>query len=203
MIDLFMDERGGGFFMRGKDQPALIARVKEIYDGAIPSGNSVAVYCLLRLSRLTADSKFEEAARRALEGFAEPLERNPFGSPVMFWAVDFALGPTQEIVIAGDPSADDTRQMVKALHARYLPRAIVLLHSSGAAGKAIERLAPYVAQQGPLRGQATAYICENFICQLPITDVATFLERLPSRQPRNAGTEGFRPDRLPGGEPDA
>ena len=103
MIERFWDERAGGFFLRGKDETPLIVPSKESYDGATPSGNSIAALVLLRLGRLTADERLESFGRRTLDAFAESLERAPSGSPQMLLAVDFALGPTKEIVIAGDP----------------------------------------------------------------------------------------------------
>jgi uncharacterized protein YyaL (SSP411 family) len=178
MIERFWDDQGSGFFLRGKDEAPLIVRSKEIYDGATPSGNAVAVLVLVRLGRLTADRRLEEFGRRALEGFAKTLERAPFGYPQMFSAMDFALGPTKEIVIAGDPAAPETVQMVQTIHERFLPRAVAVLHPEGHAGETIEALVPYVKTQEPLRGKPTAYVCEDFICKLPTTDLTTLAELL-------------------------
>jgi len=180
MLERFWDEDGGGFFMRDKGEPALIARVKEVYDGALPSGNSVAALALLRLGRMTANQRFEDAGRRTLETFAQTVERLPGGSPQLLIAWDFALGPTREIVIAGDRDAKSTSQFLEALRSRWLPGTVTLLHADGPEGDRarLEALAPFVTSQGPINGKTTAYVCEQYICKLPVTDVATFLSLL-------------------------
>ena len=178
MIDRFWDEQSSGFFLRGKDDSPLIIRSKEIYDGATPSGNSVAVLDLLRLGRLTGDQRLDEFGRRALEGFARTLEHSAFRYPQMLSAVDFALGPTKEIVIAGDPAAPETAQMLRTIHERFLPRVVAVLSPEGDSGKVIETLAPYVKLQKPIGGKPTAYVCENFICKLPTNDLTRFAELL-------------------------
>jgi uncharacterized protein YyaL (SSP411 family) len=178
MIERFWDEPGGGFFLRGRDEPPLIVQSKEVYDGATPSGNSMAAWALLRLGRLTANARFEEIGRRAIDAFAQALQRAPFGSPQMFIALDFAAGPTKEVVIAGDPTAPGTQAMIRATRERFLPRALTLLHPDGPAGTGLEALAPYVKPQRAIDGQPTAYVCENFICKLPTTDVARFIQLL-------------------------
>jgi uncharacterized protein YyaL (SSP411 family) len=169
MIERFWDEEGGGFFLRGKDEDPLIVRSKAAYDGATPSGNSIAALVLLRLGRLTMDGRFEQFGRRTLETFGETLERLPVGHPQMLIAADVALGPTIEVVIAGDPAAPATAQMVGLLHERFLPRAVTVLHPEGAAGDEIEALTPFVKTQEPLDGKPTAYVCERFVCKLPTT----------------------------------
>ena len=171
MLARCWDEAGGGFFLRGTDEPPLIAQSKEVYDGATPSGNSMAVVGLLRLGRLTGDARLEGFGRRALEAFAPALARSPLASPQMFSAVDLALGPTREIVIAGPPEAPDTTAMLQMLRERFLPRAVVLLHPPGPGGAAIEALAPDVAAQGMLEGKPTAYVCEHFVCRLPVHEL--------------------------------
>ena len=178
MIDQFWDEPQGGFFFRAKGEAPLIVRSKEIYDGATPSGTSMAVSVLLRLGRLTADERMASYARRTLERVAAWLTRAPFSYPQMLSAVDVALGPTREIVIAGDPSAADTAQLLRLVHDRFLPRAVVVRHPPGQAGAAIEALAPFVKTQGMLHGQATAYVCENFACRLPTSDPVKLAELL-------------------------
>ncbi|MBI3996219.1 MAG: thioredoxin domain-containing protein [Candidatus Omnitrophica bacterium] len=178
MVERFWDGSGSGFFLRDKDEAPLIVRSKDLYDGATPSGNSMAALVLLKIGRMTGDRHLEELARRALEGVAHTVERTPFGYPQLLIAVDMALGPIKEIVVAGDPAAPQTVQMRRAIHERFLPRAVTLLHPAGEAGKTIEALAPFVASQQPLQGRPTAYVCENFVCARPATDVNALIERL-------------------------
>ena len=190
MIERFWDDEGSGFFLRDKHDTPLIVRSKDSYDGATPSGNSVAALVLLKLGRLSGDQQLEELGRRALEGVATTVERAPFGYPQLLIAWEFALGPTKEIVIAGDPAAPTTIQMIEAIHESFLPRAVVVLHPPGRDGAAIEALAPYVKYQGPRQRQSTAYICEHFVCQLPITSAEALRDTLAS-----AGSGSFERQR--------
>ncbi|PIQ83546.1 MAG: thioredoxin domain-containing protein [Candidatus Omnitrophica bacterium CG11_big_fil_rev_8_21_14_0_20_63_9] len=165
----FRDPQESGWFLRDREEPALIVRPKEIYDGATPSGNSVATLILLRLGRLLGDDSLEASARKALEGFSQALARAPYGSPWLLCAVDMALGPAREIIIAGDLAQAATRAMVRALHQRFLPRDVSAVHEVGREGAALEALIPFVKQQQPLGGKATAYVCERFACQAPVS----------------------------------
>ncbi len=174
MIERFWDGRDSGFFLRGKDEPPLLVPSKEIYDGATPSGNSVAALVLLKVGRLTADERLEATGRRTLETFARSVEAAPFGYPQMLIAADVALGPTQEIVIAGDLAAPETGEMLRLIQERFLPRSVTVVHPTGPSGTAIEALVPYVKAQGPLNGRPTAYVCERFVCKLPTTSPETF-----------------------------
>ena len=160
MVERFWDETPGGFFLRGRDESPLIVQAKEIYDGATPSGSSVAVLTLLRLGRLTENTAMEALARRALEGVAGRLAQVPFGSPVMLAAADFALGPTREIVIAGDLKAADGAALWREAHRHFVPRAVM----AGAGATA------WTKSMGPVDGKAAAYVCEQFACQRPVTD---------------------------------
>jgi len=183
MVELFWDEQGGGFFLRSRQEPALIVRAKEVRDSATPSGNSVAVLALLRLGRLTGEERLETYGRRALDTFAASAAQAPFGSPQLLMAWDFALGPTKEIVIAGDPAAPQTAALVRAARQRFLPRAVTLLHPPGASGSTIEAIAPFIKAQDPLKGQPTAYVCEQFVCRLPVTTVEEFQGLLDDTRP--------------------
>ena len=168
MVDRFWDEARGGFFFRAREEAPLIVRAKEPYDGATPSGNSAAALVLLRLGRLTADERLERLGQRALAAFAPQLQETPFACPAMFAAADFALGPAQEVVIAGDPAAPGTAAMARAVRERFLPRTVVVLHPDG--------------PEPRLNGRTTAYVCEHFVCALPTDQLETLIERLDALQ---------------------
>ncbi len=181
MIRLFWDEQNGGFFLTGSDAEALLVRQKEIYDGAIPSGNSVAALVLLRLGRLTTERSFEEKARKLLEGFSGPVRQHPDGYPQLLIALDFALGPSREIVLAGQPEAFGMTAMIRAVYRRFLPNKVVALHPPGKAGEEIETLAPFLKGQATLEGNPTAYVCRNYACSLPTTDLDQLEKLLDGR----------------------
>ncbi|MDD4334087.1 MAG: thioredoxin domain-containing protein, partial [Desulfotomaculaceae bacterium] len=114
MIDLFWDAENGGFYFNGKDAEQLISRPKEVYDGAMPSGNSVALLNLLRLARLTANEKLTEIAERQIKAFSGSIGQYPWGYTHFLMGIDFMLGPTREIVIAGRAGETDTESMLRA-----------------------------------------------------------------------------------------
>ena len=178
MLDRFWDADAGGFFLTADDAERLLLRPKEAYDGALPSGNSVAALVLVRLGRMLADPSLEERAAGVMRAFSDDVGHNPASHAMMLCALDLALGPTHEVVVVGDPRKDDTRAMLDALRTRFLPHAVVLLRPEGEAGKGIVEVAPYLRDFGPKDGKATAYVCTHQLCQSPTTDVARMLELL-------------------------
>ncbi len=172
MIDLFGDDDRGGFYFAGRDGERLIARTKEIYDGAIPSGNSVAAFVLLRLARMTGKVEFERRAEGIMRYFAPVVRGAPAGFTGLLAALDFALGPTREIVIAGDAARDDARRMLAVLRGRFMPHAVILLTGDGPDRRALEGIVPAIREMEAVGGRATAYVCENFQCALPVTGAA-------------------------------
>jgi len=171
VIEKFWDASAGGFFFTPADGEALPARRKDATDGAYPSGNSVQALNLLRLGRMTANPDLEARAWGTLSAFAAIIERAPSAFAQLLQALDFALGPSQEVVIVGEPEAEDTRAMLAALRAAYAPRKVVLLRPVDEEDmQNVSELAPFVGDYVPLDGRATAYVCENFQCQQPTAD---------------------------------
>lgn len=186
MIRLFWDGEQGGFWLSGAHNERLIAPTKELYDGALPSGNSVAAHDLVRLGLLTMDASLQRYAQELFQAFAASLAQAPHAFTQCVIALDLWLGPSQEIVIAGDPSAEDTARMMRVIAERFLPRAVTVLHPSGPHAAALESLVPFVAAQQPLDGRATAYVCQNYQCRLPTTEpdrLASLLDELRGRTP--------------------
>ncbi|MCZ7546181.1 MAG: thioredoxin domain-containing protein [Anaerolineae bacterium] len=177
----FWDAEGGGFFATPGDGEELLVRQKEVYDGAVPSGNSVAMLNLLRLGRITAHAEFEDMAAQIGRAFSETIQRAPSAFTLAMMALDFGLGPSYEVVIAGEPDAEDTRAMQRALNAPFLPNKVVLLRPASDATPAIAHIARFTAEQGSIDDRATAYVCRNYQCALPTTDVAKMLSLLGVR----------------------
>ena len=178
MVEHFEDSERGGFFLNADDAEELLVRPKEIYDGAIPSGNSVAARNLLRLGRITGNTTYEEKADRTLRAFPEIL-RGPSAYAMLMSALDFAVGPSFEIVVAGEAGASDTREMLRAFQSRYLPHKVLLHRPPGdGSGLAIAELAPFTAAQGPIGGKATAYVCRDYACKKPTSEITEALKSL-------------------------
>ena len=166
--DHFWDSDQGGYFFSPDDGESLIARQKEAYDGAAPSGNSICLQNLLRLARLTGRTEFEERADLVLRAFGQLLEKHPVSFTSLLTGLEFSRGPSYEIVIVGELDAPDTREMLSALRKVYLPNKVILLKHAGNAG-ALAELAPYTGSMQALNDQATVYVCQNFVCNQPVS----------------------------------
>jgi uncharacterized protein YyaL (SSP411 family) len=179
MCQLFWDTEDGGFYFTAEDgSEELGARGKEIADMALPSGNSVAAWNLLHLAGLTGNGELEDAARGQLHAFGGAVESAPQAYTFYLCALDFSLGPPQEIVVAGEKDDTRTREMLQVLHAAYLPRAIILLNQPGNEGEKLAAISPNAAGKVPLDGIPAVYICENYTCQEPVTDPEELAERV-------------------------
>ncbi len=180
MIELFSDsdDEKGGFFFTGSDAEKLIVRTKEIYDGAVPSGNSVAALCLLRLGRMTGRTDLESVADALLEEFSGPVSGSPTAYTQVLIALDFALGPGREYVIAGERSTNDTESMIRMLAERFMPRSVTLFRPVGEGASEITAIAPMLEGMTAVDGKPTAYICENFRCAAPAVGMADMKKRL-------------------------
>ncbi|HET9952236.1 MAG TPA: thioredoxin domain-containing protein [Candidatus Eisenbacteria bacterium] len=172
MEELFADAAGGGYFFTGTDGEPLLARAKEIYDGAMPSGNSVAALVLLKLARFTGDSVHEGRAERLFRAFAKSAERVPSAHAQLLAALDFAIGPTREIVLAAERNDPRVAALLVAVRRPFVPNKVVLLRPAAGDGGPLRDLAPYVEGQTARDGAPTAYVCEGFACKEPVTDPA-------------------------------
>ena len=177
-ISHFWDSEGGGFYFTADDSEELLIRNKEIYDGATPSGNSVAALNLLRLARMTASPDLDRKAEIIARTFSGDIRQFPSAYTQMLVALEFALGPSYEVVIAGRAEADDTQAMLRELRSVFIPAKVVLLRPIDGDSPAITRLAGYTAEQVSLEGKATAYVCADYQCELPTTNSDKMLELL-------------------------
>jgi uncharacterized protein YyaL (SSP411 family) len=169
-IGRFWDDSNGGFFFTAADHEKLLVRQKEVYDGAMPSGNSVAMANLVRLGRLTANVQFSDRAEAVARAFASQANRMPSAHTHLLAALQMASAPSIEVVIAGEPSAGDTDRLLDVVRSRYLPNAVVLLVPDGEAGKKIRELAPFTENYTTIESRAAAYVCRNYECKLPTSD---------------------------------
>jgi uncharacterized protein YyaL (SSP411 family) len=173
MMAAFFDADAGGFWQSAADD--LIVRIKEDYDGAEPSGNSVAVLALLKLASITERADLRQAADRTLEFFAERARELPQAVPYLLGALDFRLQEPRRVVIVGDPAAPATRQLLVAAHSVYQPNQIVL----GNAGP-VDPFAPSLPRA---EGKPTAYFCTGTACREPTADASRLHELLREDAP--------------------
>jgi uncharacterized protein YyaL (SSP411 family) len=157
----------GGFYYTGNDSEEMILREKAVYDGALPSSNSVAAMNLLRLGRMTGNPGFEKQADLLIRSFSKQVVVLPVAFTHFMQALDFALGPAREILIAGDISSSATKEMINTVHRLYCPNRVLMLKDSGKSGEDLSEIAPFT---GPITSSSgpAAYICENFSCRNPV-----------------------------------
>ena len=177
MLRDFWDEDGGGFFSTANQSETLPVRPKELYDGAIPSANSVALLNLLCLARLTGDPKWDKLADDHLKAFAGTIKAQPTAFTFFLLGVDFMLQPGQEVVIAGDPNKTEARKMLAALNLNFAPHKVALVKSNQNA----ERLAKFAGYTDGLQlvgGKTTAHVCKGFACKEPTSDIEAMLANI-------------------------
>ncbi len=175
-IELFRDSEQGGFFGSAAGDTSLVLRVKEDWDGAEPSGNSVAIMNLLRLARITNRAAFRESAEKALAAFEPRLSQAGAALPQMLAACEFLRGGPREIILVGEKYSADTRALLAVLHSHFVPNRIVLLVDSPEARRELAAAIPAMASMEKIGGRASAYVCQNYACRLPVSEPEKFAE---------------------------
>ncbi len=182
-IQDFWDTENGGFYQTASGGEELLFRLKELYDGAQPSGNSVSALNLLRLGRITANSQWEEMAEKVMTAFGSQISQGPSAFTHLMCALSFGLGPSFEVVIAGSEDREDSKEMLRALAVHFIPNKAVLFRpDDDATDPPITSIAEYTQYQKALDGKATAYVCRNYACEAPTTEIAVMLDSLKVKQ---------------------
>jgi uncharacterized protein len=188
----FKDEDAGGFFMTGPHHEELIAREKPGYDGVVPSGNSVMIMNLLRLTRLTEEPRYLEAGQRGLDAFASQLSASPTALSEMLLALDFLEDVERDIVIvAPQDNSDAARPLLEQLRRAFLPNRVLICATEGEELERARRLVPMLREKRAEGDKAVAYYCENRSCRLPTSDPAEFQRQLKEAMgSRKRGSQG-------------
>ena len=169
---LFWDSDNGGFYSTAGEDPSILIRMKEDYDGAEPSPNSIAVLNLLRLSQMTGNETWREMAQQSIRAFEGRLLETPYAMPQMMAAVNFYLDKPKQILIAGQRDSADTKAILREVHKRFIPNKILVLADGGPAHQRLNAGLEILDSLRQIDGKATAYICEDYVCKLPTNDVA-------------------------------
>ncbi len=170
MENRFWDADEAGFFSTtGRDKSVLL-RMKDQYDGAEPSPNSVALLDLIRLGNLSGEKRLLEKGNTSARAFSGLLQRGPHTMPLMLVALSRAESKPKQIFLAGKKDGADTRALLKEVHRRYLPHRVVFLADGGLAHKQLASRIEVLDSFRAIDGRATAYICEDYVCQLPTSD---------------------------------
>ena len=174
MIELFWDTASGQFFDTGHDHEQLVVRPKDLTDNAIPCGSSMAVSVLLRLAVITGDGDMERRASEALRSVRQLMMTFPTAAGTWLGALDFYLSRPKEVAIIGDRDDAATGSLLAEVYRHYVPNRVLLCASEGDDGTGL----PLLAERRKIDGKATAYVCENYVCQLPVNDPQAFARLL-------------------------
>jgi uncharacterized protein YyaL (SSP411 family) len=167
MRDEFWDPAEQGFFYTGRSHEQLIARTKDPQDNAIPSGNSMAVTALLRLAKLTGRNDLLASAEATLKLFGGLMSQHALAAGQMLIALDFYLGPVQEVAVVGDAGDDETKQVLRAVRSGFRPRRVVAWKPASGDTANADKIIPLLDGKAA-RGEVTTYLCENFTCAAPL-----------------------------------
>lgn len=170
MDDQFLDKDGAGYYSVHTDMPNAVLRIKEDYDGAEPSPNSLAASNLLRLAAFLNREDYREQAMAIFRLFGKTLADHPSSMPVMAQALDFAARGKQQIVLAGDRGSEAFKALLAVVHRRLLPYAILIHADSGEGQRWLGESNPAIAAMSTVEGKPAAYLCENYTCQAPVTE---------------------------------
>jgi len=178
MRELFQDPAAGDFFSTAAGDSNLVLRMKDDYDGAEPSGNSVALLDLLRLAHITDRADLRDAAEKTLRALGPKMSSQPVAVPQMLVAFDYWQAKRREVVIAGDRNSDQTQAFLRAFYGRFLPHSILMLIDSDQTRRDLAQFFPAAEAMIEVGGQPTAYVCENYACRLPTNQLSKFDELL-------------------------
>ena len=176
MIEDFSDENGG-FFIGSKDAEKLMVRAKDSYDGAIPSGNSVAAMNLFRLGKITGNTYWINFADKTLKAFTDQAKRSPTGFSHMLSAFMFDDKNPKELIMVGQLDHPKTREILAKLQKEYLPETVMVFKDISSSKK-IEAIAPWIKNNVMIGDEITYYVCENFSCKQPTTNLDIALKYL-------------------------
>ncbi len=173
LIDLFWDQEKGGCFFTAGEGEKLIFREKDLYDGATPSGNSITALNFLRLGRMTGNTDLEQKADQLFKNFSAAVSGYPMAYTQFLNALDFGVGPAQEIVVAGNIGENTAREMISKIQRRFSPNKVLLLrsHEEKEAQRAF-KLAPFLESLTPQNFRPTVFLCTQYACRSPITELA-------------------------------
>jgi uncharacterized protein YyaL (SSP411 family) len=178
-----LDEEGGGYFMTSDDHERLLARDKPAYDGAEPSGNSVALMNLLRLEEFTGREDYRRRAEKGFAAFAATMARGGPGVPKMLSALDYYLDAPFEVLIVAPQAGGAPEPLLTRLRRTFLPNRIVAVTTEGEALEQAASLLPLLQGKRALGGRTTAFVCEKGRCELPTSDPEVFARQLARTRP--------------------
>lgn len=178
LIKHFLDSSNGGFYFTSDKSEKLISRQKESYDGAIPSGNSVSMLNLVKLSRITGDRDLEGKALKIADFFSGIIKNSPSSHTHMMASMSFIYGPSYEVFVVGKKDSTNTLNILNVLNSNYLPNKVVIFRPSNEKESEIDKISDFSKSLKVIDGKTTVYVCKNYYCKLPTNDIDKILELL-------------------------
>ncbi|MHB8339025.1 MAG: thioredoxin domain-containing protein [Ignavibacteriaceae bacterium] len=176
LIHYFWDEEEDAFFFTGIGSEELLLRQKEIYDGAVPSGNSISVLNLLKLGRFTGNNRYDESASKIISCFSNSINESPVSYTQALAGLDFAFGPSYEIVVAGKKDSSGVIDILNGIRKKFLPNKILILNTDD--DNDLKEISSFIKYQTPVKDNPTVYICQNFNCKIPLTQMKNIFEEI-------------------------
>lgn len=180
-IELFWNDKENFFFDSVAD-PSVIIRMRDKHDGAEPAGNSIAAHNLLRLGQLQNNPEYQKMARQLIESFSEVINKYPPSLPLMLTAWQQLNTKPTQVVIAGERGAEDTARLLHIIDKNFDPSRLVLLADGAENQKYLAQRLPFLETATPINGKATAYVCRDFICKMPVNDPLALAQQLREHQ---------------------
>jgi len=178
LLNHFWDKKSGGLFFTADTNERLLTKTKEIYDGAIPSANSVTMSNLFKLSKITGDINLELKALEIGKIFSNQILLAPSGYTQLLLGADFAIGHSYEIIIVGNEDKEEVKKIIQGINSIYLPNKVIILKAQKSKKLAIEKIAPFLKEYFQIKNKATIYVCKNQQCQQPTTDIKKMMQYL-------------------------
>ena len=171
MVEEFWDINNGGFFLGSENSEKLIVRAKTGYDGAMPSGNSVAAMNCSKLNRITGETKWAEISDKIFMTFSNEIQKTPSGYASMVNAFLFNVDSPKEIVIVGSSKDDKTKKAIEKIKSEYVPSKVIIFKDTEDKLNKLSPLAKWTVTQETIDEKTTFYICQDFACKIPTTDL--------------------------------
>ena len=175
-VEKFFDSSSGGFFTQQPGSDFVFTRMKEVFDGATPSGNSVALLLALKMYRITGDTKYKDIAEKTMKVFMKAVESSPVSHSFFMCGIDFFVGPSYEVVVVPPQAGkEEAENIAKQIAKRFIPRKVLMLKDKG-----IEKLSDFIKDMSSQDGRATIYVCLEGVCKAPTTKLEEALKDLDS-----------------------
>ncbi len=178
LLEHFWDEKNGALFFTPNDGEQLLIRKKEIYDGAIPSGNSVSMLNFIKIARITGNVELDEKVLQINKAFSITIEQSLIAHTMFLSALEYIYGSSFEVVIVGKFNSDNTNEMLKAIRSHFIPNMIVLFLPMDEKSPEIAKITNFVHFKESIDNKATAHVCFNRFCKFPTTEISTMLKFL-------------------------